>query len=279
MKNYTELDEEIKHFLANHESHWLLNQTLLNAQTRRQILESLPIQANATVLDVGTGFGAVSFDLASQLPLHIEAFDLDQERLDSAEILLENLSAKNKLAGDIHFRQANVYQLPYENNTFDFAIAWFVFQHLKDSDGALKEIKRVLKPGGWVCIIDTDDQYNLTFPPRPKALNKLHQAVNALQQVQGGDRMIGRKLPSYLNNRGFKVQAAVIQPQTSFVSPEKDLGQQMEIELFFQLKDELLENEILTSHEFHQYIEEMKESEPQTRFESNAQFIVLGQSN
>lgn len=277
MRNYSALDEEVQHFLANQEEqHWLMNQTLLNSQTRRQILESLPIHSNADLLDVGTGFGAVSFDLASQLPIHIEAVDLNRERLDKAAELKQSLSEKNKLAGDIHFQRANVYELPYEENTFDFVIAWFVFQHLEDSDQALKEIKRVLRPGGYVCIVDTDDQYNVTYPPKSDAMVKMHRAVNELQQTQGGDRKIGRKLPYYLHNQGFDIQATAIQPQTSFVSEDNDLGSKMEVELFYQLKNDLIEKEILTDQEFTESIQEIKENGAGTRFESNAQFIVLG---
>lgn len=277
VNSYAELDLAIQDYLSGEENHWLMSQALLNAQTRRQILESLPVAPNTKILDIGTGFGAVSFDLASQMQVEIEAIDVDQEHLQKAESLQDHLREKVNFPGTIHFQNADIYELPYENDSFDFAIAWFVFQHLNDSERAIREIQRVLRPGGYVCLIDIDDQYVITYPEPSEPVKKMRQAIESLQQSYGGDRFIGRKLPDYLDKQGLNVVAAVIQPQSSFVSSENDIGRKLEMELCLQLKADLLENDILTEAQFEKYMKAFEEEPAGTRFESNAQFIVLAQ--
>lgn len=277
MNDYAELDLAIQDYLSGGENHWLMNQALLNAQTRRQILESLPISPDSRILDVGTGLGTVSFDLASQMQVEIEAIDVEREHLEKAKSLQNHLHEKMNLTGEINFKYADIYKLPYEDESFDFVIAWFVFQHLNDSDLAIREIKRVLRPGGYVCLIDIDDQFVVSYPTPSESVEKMHQAISDLQQSYGGDRFIGRKLPSYLDNQGLKVVATVIQPQTSFVSSENDIGRKLEIELCLQLKDDLMANDILSEAQFEQYISAIKEEPYSARFESNAQMIVLGE--
>jgi ubiquinone/menaquinone biosynthesis C-methylase UbiE len=49
--------------------------------------------------------------------------------------------------------ESSVMEMPLRDETFDFAYARLVFQHLPDPLGAMREIRRVLKPGGKLVII------------------------------------------------------------------------------------------------------------------------------
>lgn len=278
MVEYKQVDEVIKRYLEETKNHWLLNQTLVNAKMRRDILAMFPIEKNANVLDVGTGFGAVSHDLASQMPVQIEAIDVNEERIKIARGIRDYLTKELPLPGTISFSNETIYELPYEDQQFDVVIAWFVFQHLENVDNAVEELKRVLTPGGYICLVDVDDQFLLTYPTPSKSAQFMHQALCTLQEKQGGDRYIGRKLPTYLHKAGFEVVGTAIQPQTAFTEPAaQNQTPQLEVNLYQQLESDFIENSILTKAEFDHHIQTLIAEKQPPKFKSNAQVIVLGQ--
>lgn len=65
--------------------------------------------------------------------------------------LIEIARENNK---DVEFFQASATNLPFEDNEFDFLISIEVLEHIPDTEGAIKEMKRVLKPGGKLFIMD-----------------------------------------------------------------------------------------------------------------------------
>src|SRR5690606_25098632 len=56
--------------------------------------------------------------------------------------------ASNRLKGKAVIQQGSIYQLPFENETFDVSLCLEVLEHIEDDSKAVKEISRVLKPGG-----------------------------------------------------------------------------------------------------------------------------------
>jgi SAM-dependent methyltransferase len=51
-------------------------------------------------------------------------------------------------------QQADAYHLPFDDAHFDAAHAEHVFEHLEDPDAVLREMRRVVKPGGWIVVGD-----------------------------------------------------------------------------------------------------------------------------
>ncbi len=98
------------------------------------------------VLDAGVGTGAMSLAFRNQFAghLHLDVVDISQAMLDQAKHRLEHPNTTLAL------RQANLFALPYEDDTFDVVLAAHVIEHLPDPKIALAEIYRVLKPGGIV---------------------------------------------------------------------------------------------------------------------------------
>ncbi|MCB0188287.1 MAG: methyltransferase domain-containing protein, partial [Caldilineaceae bacterium] len=96
-----------------------------------------------------------------------------------------------------------VMALELPDNHFDFVYARFLFQRLADPLGAAREIWRVLKPGGKLVIFDIDDGlFGLFAPPIPEFTPVL-AAFGAAQTARGGNRAIGRSLPSILKTANF----------------------------------------------------------------------------
>ncbi|GMA56831.1 hypothetical protein GCM10025858_13340 [Alicyclobacillus sacchari] len=131
------------------DNRWLLAQTLHTAATRRAFLPALGIKDNMTVLDLGTGFGALAFEIAASWGVTMYAVDRDEAAISSAESMLAEIAGAQGIhpQSSIIFHIGDVYQLAYEDNSFDYVVSRFVFQHLSSPQLAMQEIRRILKPG------------------------------------------------------------------------------------------------------------------------------------
>ncbi len=102
------------------------------------------------LLDVGCGPGTISLDLAA-LVAHVVA-------IDSGEAAVEAATANQAAVGatNISFEVGDTYSLKFEDASFDVVHAHQVLQHLSDPVAALREMKRVCRPGGVVAVRDAD---------------------------------------------------------------------------------------------------------------------------
>lgn len=96
------------------------------------------------VLDCGVGTGALSCALARVLPapFELDAIDISPRMLERAGDRLGDAGLEASL------RQGDVRELPYDTGLFDLAMTGHVLEHLPDPRVALREMARVLKPGG-----------------------------------------------------------------------------------------------------------------------------------
>lgn len=105
-------------------------------------------QGEATLLDLGCGGGHAAFAVASQVK-EVVAYDLSQDMLDAVAA-----EAKRRSLENITTRQGAVEHLPFPDASFDFVVTRFSAHHWHDLDAALKEARRVIKPGGRAAFID-----------------------------------------------------------------------------------------------------------------------------
>lgn len=283
MKNssndYAQIDREIEGLLeqSEFEDRWLMKQTHLMSETRRAIIDALPIRPDNRILDVGTGFGALPVEIASRWSVEIEGLDSDPGKLRVADELLRRTAERVALPGSVRFRRGDVYRLPYSDAEFDLVIAWHLYQHLHAPAQATEEILRVLRPGGFVCLIDADDQLAMTYPDPLPERQLLTTAFHRLQAQRGGDRFVGRKLSTYLQAAGFENINTVVRMETRHGEYHTtDAGHRMLIEHFSIEKPALIENGLMTEEVFAECIETL--SEPKDlgyRFTSNGLFIAL----
>lgn len=113
------------------------------------LVEAHPLTGNERVLDAGTGAGHAAFAFAPYVQF-VEGVDitplmLEQARKGAAARGLEN----------IRFSQADVEELPHEENTFDLVVSRWCAHHYPDIRMALAQIARVLKPGGIFLLVDS----------------------------------------------------------------------------------------------------------------------------
>lgn len=101
------------------------------------------------VLDVGAGAGHGSFAVA---PYAGKVTALDPS-LDMLRVLEK--AARDRSIGNIVTREGRAERLPFDNDTFDLVVSRFSAHHWRDPESSLKEMRRVVAPGGSVLIVDS----------------------------------------------------------------------------------------------------------------------------
>ncbi len=125
---------------------------LMQANDKNQsswVVSNSRIKPNAKVLEIGYGPG-LGIESASGF-----AYEGFTAGIDISNIMLMQASkrnAENISKGKVKLLQGNVDEIPFEDNYFDMVFSVNSMHYWEDLQEALKEIKRVLKPGGEVCI-------------------------------------------------------------------------------------------------------------------------------
>jgi ubiquinone/menaquinone biosynthesis C-methylase UbiE len=118
-------------------------------EAAKQLLRDIKIPDNPTGLDIGSGDGQTTIGLYEHYNKQgtIYGVDLSQKMVDKAN------EAKKKLGYDsIQFIKGDAESLDFPNNMFDVVISTFTFQFFPDKLKALREMHRVLKPGGYLGL-------------------------------------------------------------------------------------------------------------------------------
>jgi SAM-dependent methyltransferase len=159
------------------------------------------LKPGVSVLDVGSGPGTITVDMARLVaPGDVLGIDTsDQVVADAA-----GLAADNGLA-NVSFRVADAYRLDLPDDAFDVVHAHQVLQHLADPVAALREMRRVLKPGGILAVRDVD--YGATtWYPRLPGLDAWLATYEAAARASGGEPFAGRHLKAWVRAAGFAVE-------------------------------------------------------------------------
>ncbi|MBO3458027.1 class I SAM-dependent methyltransferase [Aetokthonos hydrillicola Thurmond2011] len=152
-----------------------------------------------SVLDIGCGSGVTTECLAhAAAPGKVVGIDTSDVVLEQARQLQHKSSLQN-----LHFEKHDVYDLRFPPNSFDFVWSQLLFQHLQNPEQALRQISRVLKPGGIICIVDAGyPPAGLVYPTSP-IIESFLKRIYQLQMFYGGDQYVSFKLGSYLVNTGY----------------------------------------------------------------------------
>ena len=154
--------------------------------------------AGSMVLEAGCGVGAQTIILAENSPgAKITSVDISPESVEKAKTLAARSGVTN-----VSFHAADIFRLPFGDGTFDHVFVCFVLEHLSEPVKALAALKRVLKPGGTITVIE-GDHGSCYFYPESEAARKAIQCLIDLQKDAGGNSLIGRELYPVLAAAGF----------------------------------------------------------------------------
>jgi SAM-dependent methyltransferase len=108
--------------------------------------------------------------------------------------------------------------LPYKPDAFDHVFVCFVLEHLPHPVEALCALKKHLKPGGTITVVE-GDHGSVYFHPDSEPARKAIQCQVELQRRAGGNAMIGRKLYPLLRQAGFN--PVRVSPRMVYVDSSK----------------------------------------------------------
>lgn len=156
------------------------------------------LSAGMELLDCGCGPGTITAGLAhAAFPGNVTGVDLERGQLELARANALKLGVTN-----VRFECCDVYELPYQESRFDAVFSHAMLEHMHDPLAVLKEMRRVLKPGGLVGIRSIDLAATLISPAEP-ALTKAFDIWLKYRQHCGGDPFMGRRLRALLREAGF----------------------------------------------------------------------------
>ncbi|MEP6480969.1 MAG: methyltransferase domain-containing protein [Rhodoglobus sp.] len=181
------------------------HESVLKSHTWRTIENSAAylvphLAPGLSLLDVGCGPGTITAEFADRLALgRVVGLDASAEVIAkaSADFARPNLS----------FVTGNAYELPFDDGAFDIAHAHQTLQHVADPVRMLREMRRVVKPGGIVAARDVDYAGTIWFPQLP-ALDSWLALYERVHRSNGGEPDAGRRLKAWAQEAGFDEVAA-----------------------------------------------------------------------
>ena len=183
----------------------------IDVQWRNKVVNMVSETNPGTILDVATGTGDLAIALAKKnTQAKITGFDLSAGML---EIGRKKIAEKH-LSNQIDMIQGDAENMPFQDNTFDAITVAFGVRNFETLEKGLKEIHRVLKPGGTFIILEFSmpeqfpmkQLYNFYFknvlPVIGKTFSKDHRAYTYLpESVQAFP--YGEKLNNILKSLNF----------------------------------------------------------------------------
>src|SRR6185503_8464582 len=117
---------------------------------KRKLVEMLELGGDELALDIACGTGDITFAIARRLTSgRITGLDITQAMLDIAERKRQEREIAN-----VSFHRGDILRMPFADETFDCVTGGYALRNVPDVHAALKEIMRVLKPGGRFLSLD-----------------------------------------------------------------------------------------------------------------------------
>ena len=149
------------------------------------------LEPGLRVLDFGCGPGTISVGLASA----VNSGEFHGIDMEESQIGLARAAAAAGGHDNATFHVGNVTALPFEDGYFDVAHCHAVLMHVPDTEAALAEVKRVLKPGGIISSREVIVASSFLEPGAEDVTPAWNTFAN-LVKANGGHPQMGRELKS-----------------------------------------------------------------------------------
>lgn len=171
------------------------------------------LQPRMRILDVGCGPGTITAGLADRVPQgHVTAVDAEPGIVAQARELARD-------RGNLDVTTGDVYALDYPDGSFDVVHAHQVLQHLGDPVRALREMRRVTRPGGLVAARDGDYGAMVWYPELP-ALDDWLALYQKVARSNGGEPDAGRRLHAWAREAGL-TDVTISTSTWTYATPEE----------------------------------------------------------
>jgi ArsR family transcriptional regulator len=143
------MSRRVRDYFEQVSSEWdTLRKGLYGDEVRDAIINTAMLEPHDTVLDVGAGTGFLT-EAASKAAGKVIALDLSKSMTDEA---ISKLGGKN-----VEFKIGSVERIPLGDSSVDAAIGNMFLHHCPDPEKAIREMSRVLRPGGRIAFADMQE--------------------------------------------------------------------------------------------------------------------------
>lgn len=182
-------------------------------ELRRWSIDSLSLHAGQKALEVGCGPGGMSLALADAVGMTGTV-----NGIDNSGVMIAEAKRRSAHHPQVQFETGDAQELGFGDGGFDACYSERVFQHLDAPETALKEMLRVLRPGGRVVVVDTDWETVTIDHPDAHTTRKILNFVADRFSTNG---WIGRQLPRLFRDNGLTDMSLTAR---SLLIPEWDVG-------------------------------------------------------
>jgi SAM-dependent methyltransferase len=149
------------------------------------------------VLDVGCGTGEISSRLAAAMP---GAMVVGVDVLESSVALARARHAA--LAPRLSFSQGDAFALAFPDASFDLVVCRHVLQAIPEPERAVAEMRRVVRPGGWMHLL-LEDYDLIQASPASEGLARFWELPREFARASGTDMHVGRRGWALLRGAGL----------------------------------------------------------------------------
>jgi SAM-dependent methyltransferase len=170
------------------------------------------------VLDVGTGNAHYLRQLARYFPTKsYVGIDTDASHIEVAQ-----REGPGEAGGDAPSMQFLLLDAHDVRGAYDVALARLLVQHLPSAADFLTSMRRAIKPGGMLIVIESSDDQRKFVPP-VESMVRFFEAFRAKRRADGCDRDAGRVLAEQADRFGFEPEASTLFVVPSTIPGHKDL--------------------------------------------------------
>lgn len=174
------------------------------------------LRPGMTLLDCGCGPGTITQDIVDLVaPAGVVGVDIEPDQLRSTRG-----QAPEQKKPNLRFAAADLYNLPFADNTFDAVFLHGVLEHLQDPVAVLVEARRVLRHGGLAGARHADFGGFLLEPAEPP-LDRFAPLFERLMIHNGSDPKAGRHQVRWLREAGLEVVAVSASYDCWTATPEE----------------------------------------------------------
>jgi SAM-dependent methyltransferase len=175
---------------------------------------ALHLRPGMRLLDCRSGPGTITLDLAEAVaPGEVIGMDISAVQVERARALVAERGVTN-----VRFDLGDITALPFADGSFDVAFAHTVLMHLRDPQAALREMRRVVRPGGIVAVRDQGAHLR---EPRTPAIEQLIEMLAGVAELT-----LGRSTLGLMRHKALLAEAGLTRVEgfadaTSYGNPER----------------------------------------------------------